>query len=107
MQIIHSIPEQYRDQVIWLYSKVLRCGPLGHTLCEDKCWLLLDQVLDLNYAWAAIDKGRLLGFAGYQTPQGSFTGASTPARLYRSLGWRCFAKLLHRDLACQRPLRKG
>ena len=107
MQIIHKIPEQYRYQVIALYSQVLREGPTSNILSEEKCQRMLEEVLDLDYAWAAIDKGDLLGFAGYQTAQGSFTGASTPTQLCRSLGFICFAKLILKDFACYRPLRQG
>jgi len=107
MQIIHKIPEQYRHQVIALYAQVLREGPTANILSEEKCQQLLEEVLDLDYAWAAVDKGDLLGFAGYQTAMGSFTGASTPTKLCRSLGFVCFAKLILKDFACYRPLRKG
>jgi len=107
MQIIHKIPEQYRFQVIALYSQVLRDGPVANILSEEKCQRMLAEVLDLDYAWAAVDRGTLLGFAGYQTAQGSFTGASTPAQLCRSLGFFCFTKLILKDFACYRPIRKG
>ncbi|EPJ43519.1 MAG: hypothetical protein OFPII_41090 [Osedax symbiont Rs1] len=83
MKIIHHIPECYRQQIIQLYTQVLRVGPIGKILAEQKCAVLLDQVLHLNYAWAAVDRGVLLGFAGDQTSQGSFTGGSTPSRLCR------------------------
>lgn len=107
MQIIHKIPEYYRHQVIQLYSQVLRKGPISRILSEEKCYQLVNQTVDLNYAWAAIDKGVLLGFAGYQTSQGSFTGASTPRQLCRTLGIVCFVKLILQNMAYYRPLRKG
>jgi len=107
MQIIHKIPEQYRHQVIKLYTQVLLSGPTANILNEKQCHLMLDQVLNLNFAWAAVDEETLLGFAGYQTSQGSFTGASTPAQLCRTLGFMCFFKLITKDFANYRPLREG
>jgi len=93
-----------RPQAVNLYAQALEMAITVDILPPKKRNHLLHEVIDLNYAWAAIYNNTLVGMAGYQCPQGSLTGGSTAQQLCRVLGPRTLIKLLFTDLAQQRPM---
>lgn len=107
MKLVNGIPACYRSQAINLYLIAFSQTPAGKLLTSTQCCQLLDQTLDLNFALAAISDDQLLGLAGYQTAEGSFTGASSATTLIRSLGIRICTRLMLRDGTRHRPLRAG
>lgn len=95
IKVIHQVPRPLRESALELYVDTFKSS-LPTLALSDTCYRkLLDAVLDWRFVWAAIDDNRVVGLAGYQCPQGSFTGAANPIKLVRTLGLKTFLQLLH------------
>lgn len=107
MQLVNRPSENYRAQIIALYDQGLAATAFGQYLATSQRLRLLEQVVDLNYVWVALENTQIVGLAGYQSAHGSFTGASSPRAVRAILGWRCFVRLLRSDALLYRPPQPG
>lgn len=99
VKIIHQVPNHLQDSALKLYLNVFKDNLPDLSLSDAQYTRLLETTLDWRYVWAAIDNDRVVGLAGYQCCQGSFTGASSPLKLMRVLGFSTFLKLVRSPAA--------
>lgn len=85
MEIRHSLPESMRLQAVELYWQAFG-DKLGRVMGpKPRAYEFLHTILRNDHCICAIEGERLLGIAGYKTPQGSFSGGD-PASLRQVYG---------------------
>lgn len=86
MTFRHGFPEDQRDAAARIYWEAFG-GKLGAVLGPDaRALAFLRAVLRPDHCFAALDgNGRLIGLAGFKSPDGSFAGGG-PADLARAYG---------------------
>ena len=81
-----GIPDSLRKDAAQLYDEAFgEKFSVAVRNREKRLRLLADSLL-LPFAVAAIANGRLVGLAGFQTPQGALTKGITSKKLFRQLG---------------------
>lgn len=107
-----GLPEALRRDAAELYWQAFG-GKLGTVLGPDaRALRFLERVIRLDQVIVARDGDRLIGLAGFKTPQGSFAGG-TPADMRAVFGrfgafWRmALIGLLSRDIDNERFLLDG
>ncbi len=113
IHIRFGLPEDHRAEAAVLYWQAFG-GKLGRVLGPEPMALrFLQRVMRADHCLTAIDDdGRLLGIAGFKTPESSFAGGSLAdlRAVYGRFGgfWRGIAlQLLGRDVDNQRFLLDG
>jgi len=86
VEIVHGIPEALRSCAAALYDDAF--GPkfaVAITASQQRLAMLAES-LNLAFAFGAIKDNRLVGLAGYKTPDGSFTDGMTYKVLLKHAG---------------------
>ena len=82
-----GIPEQYRETAVVLYEEAFG-KKLGVAIKDKKKRLnLLNSTFILKYAIGAFSDKKLIGIAGFQTPEGSLTSGIGYRDLLSTLGF--------------------
>ena len=81
-----GIPVPLRDAAARLYDDAFLAKLSVAVRSREKRLALLADSLSLPFAVTATAEDRLIGLAGFQTPQGSLTGGSTVRKLIQHLG---------------------
>lgn len=112
MRVEAGLPEALRSDAARLYWQAFG-GKLGAVMGPDaRALRFLERVMRLDQVIVARDGDRLLGLAGFKTPEGSFAGG-TPADMrlvYGKIGafWRMLLiGMLSRDIDNDRFLLDG
>lgn len=108
-----GIPETFRSDAVNLFEEAF--GEKISVAIPDRSRRLkvLSDGLCLDYSVAALLDGRLVGFAGFQLPNGTFTSGITLKSLFRHLGVRgsfraaLILSLFHRKLKASELLMDG
>ena len=111
--LIRGLPREHRRAAAALYWQAFG-GKLGHVLGPDpKALVFLDRVIRADHAIVALGTGdRLVGLAGFKTPQGAFAGGTladlrhvygTPGAVWRGV----LLRLLGREVDNARFLMDG
>jgi GNAT superfamily N-acetyltransferase len=82
-----GLPEKYRDSAVDLYDEVFGQKFAVAIPSKEERLLFLKKCLSLDYVIGAIYKDKLIGIAGFQTPEGSLTGRITYSELLYQLGF--------------------
>ncbi|PFG10768.1 MULTISPECIES: GNAT family N-acetyltransferase [unclassified Marinobacter] len=82
-----GLPEKYRDSAVDLYDEAFGQKFAVAIPSKKKRILFLKTCLTLDYVISAIHKDKLIGIAGFQTPEGSLTGSMTYSELISQLGF--------------------
>lgn len=113
LRILPGFPAAQRAEVARIYWEAFG-GKLGLVMGPaPRALAYLHRVMREDHCFSAYDRsGRLIGIAGFKTPQGSFAGGSPQdmRQIYGGLGalWRGFAlQLLTRDVDNERFLIDG
>lgn len=70
--LLHGLPEAYRAAAAALYWQAFG-GKLGRVLGPDaRAEAFLRRVIRADHALAVIENGRLIGLAGFKSPEGGF-----------------------------------
>ncbi|MDO9640714.1 MAG: GNAT family N-acetyltransferase [Pseudotabrizicola sp.] len=94
MHVSLGLPEHLKSQAADLYWQAFG-GKLGRVMGpEARAHAFLLRVMRADHCFCAVaDDGRLLGIAGFKSPQGSFAGgeAQDVQAIYGRIGaaWRC------------------
>ncbi len=111
--ILRGLPRHQRAAAAALYWQAFG-GKLGRVLGPDaRALAFLERVIRPDHAIVALDgAGRMLGLAGFKTPQGSFAGGTWRdlSEIYGPLGglWRAaLLRLLQREVDNARFLMDG
>jgi GNAT superfamily N-acetyltransferase len=88
-----NLSQYPRDPLIKLYLSAFQHTPMAKILGPQRAYQLLDSTLCQDYAMGAFFGDQLIGLAGFQTPEGSFTGAATPQMLKQQLGTITYCRL--------------
>ncbi|MCG8462417.1 MAG: GNAT family N-acetyltransferase [Holophagales bacterium] len=86
IEIRVGIPEALRQEAAELYDEAFGAKFSVAVPDREKRLRLLADSLSLSFSVAALARGRLVGLAGFQTPQGSLTRGMTAGKLFRHLG---------------------
>ena len=87
IQIVHGIPEAMRSSAAGLYEDAFGAKFAVAISSSAQRVALLADSLNLVFAFGAIEGDRLVGLAGYKTPEGSFTDGMTYNTLLKHAGW--------------------
>ena len=82
-----EIPEQYRHDTVELYDEAFGQKLSVAVRNEQERKKLFYKGLILKYAIGAVSQKRLVGIAGFQTPEGSLTGGIRYRDLLSQLGF--------------------
>ncbi|MFQ3171553.1 MAG: ribosomal protein S18 acetylase RimI-like enzyme [Oleispira sp.] len=82
-----GLPEKYRDSAVDLYDEAFGQKFSVAVPSKEKRILLLKKCFILDYVIGAIYKDKLIGLAGFQTPEGSLTSGITYSELLSQLGF--------------------
>jgi ribosomal protein S18 acetylase RimI-like enzyme len=111
--ILRGLPRHQRTAAAGLYWQAFG-GKLGRVLGPDaRALTFLERVIRPDHAIVALDaEGRMLGLAGFKTPQGSFAGGTRRdlSEVYGPFGglWRAaLLRLLQREVDNARFLMDG
>ena len=112
VEIALGLPESLRPEAVRLYWQAFG-GKLGTVMGpEPQALAFLGRVMRADHVFVALDEGRLLGIAGFKTPQGSFAGGAMAdlVAVYGRFGalWRAgLLELLTREVDNERFLLDG
>jgi len=81
-----GLPEEYRESAVDLYEEAFGQKFAVAIPSKEKRILFLKKSFILDYVIGAFNKGKLVGIAGFQTPEGSLTGGTTYSELLSQLG---------------------
>lgn len=82
-----GLPEKYRDSAVDLYDEAFGQKFAVAIPSKEKRILFLKKCFILDYVIGAVYKDKLIGIAGFQTPEGSLTGGITYSELLSLLGF--------------------
>lgn len=81
-----GLPEKYRNSAVDLYDEAFGQKFAVAIPSKEKRILFLKKCFVLDYVIGAVYKDKLIGIAGFQTPEGSLTGGITYSELLSELG---------------------
>ena len=81
-----GLPEKYRNSAVDLYEEAFGQKFAVAIPSKEKRILFLKKCFVLDYVIGAVYKDKLIGIAGFQTPEGSLTGGITYSELLSELG---------------------
>jgi ribosomal protein S18 acetylase RimI-like enzyme len=82
-----GLPERYRDSAVDLYDEAFGQKFAVAIPSRGKRIIFLRKCFKLDYVIGAIYDDKLIGIAGFQTPEGSLTGGITYRELLSQLGF--------------------
>lgn len=82
-----GLPEEYRDAAVDLYDEAFGQKFAIAIPSREKRIIFLRKCFMLDYVIGAIYDHKLIGIAGFQTPEGSLTGGITYRELLSQLGF--------------------
>jgi ribosomal protein S18 acetylase RimI-like enzyme len=82
-----GLPERYRDCAVDLYDEAFGQKFAVAIPSREKRIIFLRKCFTLDYVIGAIYDDKLIGIAGFQTPEGSLTGGITYRELLSQLGF--------------------
>ena len=82
-----GLSERYRDSAVVLYEEAFGQKFSVAIPSKEKRILFLKKCFILDYVIGAVYKDKLVGIAGFQTPEGSLTGGITYRELLSQLGF--------------------
>ncbi len=86
IELVHGIPEEMRRTAVSLYDDAFGAKFAVAVSSPERRIALLENSLNLRFAFGAIANGELVGLAGYKTNLGSFTDGMTYRILIQCLG---------------------
>lgn len=96
--IKNHLNERQSQQALALYTEAICQETSKLKLDASQVYKLLRTVIDWRYGMYALCADEVVGLAGYQQPDGSFTGRGNWHTLLRVLGYKSFWKLIHSPL---------
>ena len=100
IEIVHVIPEDLRSAAVLLYDDAFGAKFSVAISSSERRVALLQESLNLRFAFGAVANDELVGLAGYRTDAGSLTDGITYPALLECLGvvrgnWAAFVLSLY------------
>ena len=87
VEVVRGLPSVHRRAAAELYVQAFGAKFAPAIPRRERQVGIVQSSIREDYAVAAVADGRLVGVAGFQTPESSFTGGMTARGLLRRLGW--------------------
>lgn len=86
VDIVHGIPESMRQAAVTLYDDAFGEKFAVAIPSSQQRIGLLNEAINLDFAFGAVTQNRLVGLAGYKSSEGSFTSGMTYESLVKHAG---------------------